>query len=314
MAAALPLLPTKPSRSPTPTRNTSPSIQILKPTDGTSVALGGLNLLDFQATVSDPEDGSTCCSVSWSSDLDGFIGGGAQFSAALSTAGTHVITATVTDSDGASSSDFITVTATNTPPTASIDQPLEGAILYRNVSYAFAATVHDVNEPLAPLCNTTMWTSSKPGDLTLTGCTPVVAFTTNGIRTLTLTAQDSHGATVTDSVTITVTDPPTAGPPIVTIHDPADGNVLNGYSEHTLHGTAIDPDGKSPLTYVWTVKDYYGTTTVIDNSQTVSAWIPFPTVPFTCGGGVVELRLTVTDPDGEIGFDAIDVIIGYPPC
>lgn len=294
--------------------NTTPSIEIAQPVDGTSVPLGGLNLITFEASVSDPEDGSQCCSVTWSSDLDGFLGGGPQTSATLSSVGIHTITATVTDSDGASSSDFITMTATNDAPVVTIQQPLEGAILYRDISYVFNATVSDVNEPLSPLCNGATWVSSQPNDPVLTGCNPSAVFTTNGARTLTLTAQDSHDSSANDHVTITVTDPPPTGPPIVTILSPDDGDALEPSNAYTLVGTATDPDGESPLLFEWTVTDYYGNVNVIGSSPTIRSWRPSTVIPSICGGGTVQLKLTVTDPDGEIGIDTIDIGILYPPC
>ena len=60
-------------------------------------------------SASDAEDGNLTDSLVWKSELDEDIGSGGSFSAVLNE-GTHTITASVTDSDGNTSSQFITIT------------------------------------------------------------------------------------------------------------------------------------------------------------------------------------------------------------
>ena len=95
------------------TPNSPPTVTITSPTDGSTFDSGTTIL--FEGTASDSEDGGLTSSLVWNSDLDGQIGTGGSFSATLSD-GTHTITASVTDSDGATSSSSITVTVGN-PPT-----------------------------------------------------------------------------------------------------------------------------------------------------------------------------------------------------
>jgi hypothetical protein len=59
--------------------------------------------------ASDPEDGTlTGAALVWTSSLSGPIGTGEMFNAPL-TAGLHTVTLTVTDSDGNTGSDAITL-------------------------------------------------------------------------------------------------------------------------------------------------------------------------------------------------------------
>lgn len=290
--------------------NTAPSIQIVAPADGSAFWYGGLGE-PFEAVVSDAEDGSVCCGVRWTSDLDGFLGTGTQNNLALSP-GTHVVTAQAQDTQGATASDSISVTAENVPPTATIVTPEENATLYRDTPYVFDADVNDVNEPLADLCAATEWTSSS-SDPALQGCAPQATFTSNGARTLTVTVTDEHGLSGTATVDVQVVDPPPTGPPNVTILQPNDGAGFDANTGQALEGVATDPDGGTPLSYDWYVTTFGGTDHAIGSGATLS-WTPSDDVPFTCGGTQVDLRLEVTDPDGEVGQDEIGVFIAYPPC
>jgi subtilisin family serine protease len=84
-----------------------PEVTITNPIDGVSFDSG--ESITFAGSASDNEDGNLTTSLVWTSDLDGQIGTGGSFSAGLS-AGTHEITAEVTDSGGNTSNDSITVT------------------------------------------------------------------------------------------------------------------------------------------------------------------------------------------------------------
>jgi len=135
-------------------------------------------------------------------------------------------------------------------------------------------------------------------------CTPQVAFATNGPRTITLTGKDAQGATAQATVTITVADPPAAPAPIVTIDNLKDGDHRLSTQPMTLKATATDPEGKSPMSYRWTVK--YGKTEktiATGNSrngrQFRVSWKPYDDVPHTCGSQPVTLSLYVVDPDGD---------------
>jgi hypothetical protein len=91
--------------------NTPPTVTITAPPNGTSVPVA--TSVTFTGTATDPEDGTISASLTWSSSLNGIIGSGASFSTASLSAGTHTITASVTDSAGAPGSASITLTVTS---------------------------------------------------------------------------------------------------------------------------------------------------------------------------------------------------------
>ncbi|MEE4195583.1 MAG: S8 family serine peptidase [Anaerolineae bacterium] len=87
--------------------NNPPSVSINSPANGASFTEG--DLVSFSGSATDAEDGNLSGAISWVSSIDGALGSGASVSAVLSV-GTHMITASVSDSEGASDSDSITVT------------------------------------------------------------------------------------------------------------------------------------------------------------------------------------------------------------
>ncbi len=87
-----------------------PTVSITGPANGATFSSG--SSISFSGTATDAEDGDLSANLSWTSDLDGPIGSGADFSATLND-GTHTITASVTDSGGNTSSDSVTVTVSS---------------------------------------------------------------------------------------------------------------------------------------------------------------------------------------------------------
>ena len=87
--------------------NTAPSVSITSPANGSSFAVGAS--VSFTGTATDTQDGTLTSSLSWSSSINGAIGTGGSFSTSSLSAGTHTITASVTDSGGLPGSSSITV-------------------------------------------------------------------------------------------------------------------------------------------------------------------------------------------------------------
>ena len=91
--------------------NTAPTVTISSPTSGASFTTN--DSVTLTGTASDTQDGNLSASLSWSSNLDGPLGQGASFGVWLS-AGTHTLTAAVTDSGGLSQSRSVQVAVTDT--------------------------------------------------------------------------------------------------------------------------------------------------------------------------------------------------------
>ena len=90
--------------------NAAPTVSIANPVNGASYPEGAA--VTFSGSASDVQDGNLSAILAWTSSLDGNLGSGPTFSRTLS-AGSHVITARVTDSGGLTSSRQANVTVTS---------------------------------------------------------------------------------------------------------------------------------------------------------------------------------------------------------
>ena len=95
--------------------NTAPSVSITAPTNGASYVQGAS--IPFSGTATDAQDGSLTSRITWTSSRDGQIGTGGSFSRTTLSIGSHVITASVTDNGGLSSSAQRTITVASTTST-----------------------------------------------------------------------------------------------------------------------------------------------------------------------------------------------------
>ncbi len=256
--------------------NIEPTVDIIKPTNGISVEHGGIGGVKFEAEVFDFEDQYNCCEVTWTSSLDGFMGKGLSIEHALQSVGTHIITATIEDSQGAKSSDQITIIAKNTPPTVQIIRPTSGESIYQNVPYILQGKALDTNHLGGVPCHKLVWTSSKAGDPSATGCGPSVTFTTLGPRTLTLKATDNGGAVSSSSVGITVVPAPQLW---VAVKNPVpDHAILEG--EALKLRAEISQDFELPSSYEWRLYTDQTNYTVIASGDVVLSDIPFTLTQF----------------------------------
>lgn len=87
--------------------DTAPTVAISSPADG-SVFDSGASIT-FTGSASDAEDGDLTSNLTWSSDVDGELGTGGSVAASLSD-GTHMVTASVSDSGGNTTGESIAVT------------------------------------------------------------------------------------------------------------------------------------------------------------------------------------------------------------
>ena len=93
--------------------NTAPKVSIVSPLNG--AAYGANPSVLFNGSANDSQDGDLTPWLAWTSSQDGPLGNGGSFSRTLS-AGSHVITATVTDKGGLSASTQVSLTvAADTP-------------------------------------------------------------------------------------------------------------------------------------------------------------------------------------------------------
>ena len=204
------------------------------------------------------------------------------------------LTLTVTDSDGVTASDSVTITVPGTDPTVSIeteDQDVAGGD-----SIELQATSGDPDGMIATYAWTAVPAVGTFSDAAVEDATwTAPATTANQVVTLTLTVTDNGGATASDDVMITVpgTDP------TVSIQtedqDVAGGTVLS------LSATSSEDDVTE---YAWTAVPAVGTFS--DAAVEDATW----TAPAaTTDDQVVTLTLTVTDSDGVTASDSVTITV-----
>jgi len=178
----------------TPHVNVAPTVTITAPGDGSTFSEDD-GAITFEGTATDPEDGDISADIQWSSSIDGSF----TSPVALSV-GTHIITASVTDSGGLPGSDTITVTITahvNVAPEVDITVPADNATFSENDGpISFSATATDLED--GDISGDIQWSSSLDGAFT----SPVALSV--GTHTITATATDSGGLSGTDSITVIV--------------------------------------------------------------------------------------------------------------
>jgi hypothetical protein len=286
-----------------------PQITVVAPTG--PVSAGGIGGVVHKVTVSDREDGPDCCTAVWDSDKDGRLGVGREVEFAYPSTGARTITVTATDSDAVTNKKTFQVTVKNDPPFVRIDVPAVGAAVFKNTPVVVQQTNSDPNEPFGVPCARLTWASSKAVDTSFpfTGCEKAVSFATLGQRTISLTATDKDGLTATATRLVDVKAVPPQAPPVVSIVDPHDGDVLDPGTAIALNG-AVNP-GAGAATFRWTV--FVGGNEVdIGSAQTLS-WDPGANVPFHCGGSSVVLKHYATNANGT-GTASINVRVFYPVC
>ncbi|MCA9839554.1 MAG: S8 family serine peptidase [Trueperaceae bacterium] len=123
-------------------------------------------------------------------------------------------------------------------------------------------------------------------------------------------ATDPEGASDSTSVTITVLEPPENLAPDVIITNPENGLRLTSISEAlALNANVNDPENDTPLNYEWRasiINAPFPETVVIGSSQNLE-WIPQDTFTFDGGFYLIRLSLIVTDVQGNIGSDVIQL-------
>ncbi len=226
-------------------------------------------VINFTGTAEDPQEGMlNGASIVWVSDKDGPIGTGTAVYAEGLSINIHNITMTATDSEGYAGSDRITidVRATNYPPEASIDAPLNGQRFLARKSIIFEGSGTDYEDGTLPP-DSLEWISDRDGYL---GSGPVVSIAdlSIGNHLVTLTVKDSDQNEDSESVTIYV-DP--NNPPAAWITSPPDSMNFSVGEQITFGGSGEDPEdgqlGGGALAWSSDVSGLIGTGTSFSRSD-----------------------------------------------
>jgi hypothetical protein len=220
--------------------------------------------------------------------------------------GTYVFRLTVTDNDGGTDTDDITITVqpANIAPTAAAGSDQSITLPTDNVSVNGSSS----SDPDGTI-TTYLWTKIS-GPVTYTITSPGSASTTitgliAGVYVFRLTVTDNDGATDDDDIQITVNEEPGNASPIAVAG--SDQAITLPINFVTVNGTASnDPDG--------TITDYLWQNISGPATYTITS----PTTAITTITGLVAgtyvFRLTVTDNDDAIGSDLITITVNPDPA
>ncbi len=259
--------------------NQPPALTINAPPAGSSVPAG--TAIGLDASAVDDWDGNVTSRAQWSDSVVGSLGSGGTRTVTLRE-GAHLLTASVTDSDGASTNAQVAVTVTPTAPVVTINAPADGAIVLTPTSATFNGTATDATD--GSLTASLRWTSDRDGLIGTGG-----SFSTNhlslGTHVVTAAVTDSGGLTAQAQRTVIVRKP--NNPPTIAIAAPATGTSLLTGKRALLAAVASDPeDGDLGPAIRWT-----------SSRDGVLGTGPTLLVPSLSIGSHV-LTATVTDRDG----------------
>lgn len=227
--------------------NDHPVVVISSPSDEATYTEG--DLITFTGTANDTEDGNLSAGLTWTSDLDGSIGSGATFDSSVLSAGNHTITASVTDSGGATGIKTISIEVNifiNQEPSVIISAPSSGTTFADGDLVTFVASASDFED--GDITSGITWTSDIDGAIG-TGGTFDKSDLSIGVHLITADVVDSHGGS--DSATINITISPGASSPerkIVYVSSNTGGNV-DGISFEDEDVLAYNTDTDTWSTY-----------------------------------------------------------------
>jgi hypothetical protein len=265
---------------------------------------------------SDPD--GNIASYAWTK-VSGPAGGNLQTANAASSlvtglaAGTYVFRLTVTDNLGATATDEVQVVVTAAPPPPPNAAPVANAGPDRAITLPTNSTTLNGSATDADGTIATYRWSKVSGPAGGTIASPSAAATNitglnAGTYVYRLTVTDNDGATDTDDATIVVNNStapsPTNQPPVANAG--ADRTITLPVNALTLTGTATDPDG-SVATYAWSkVSGPAGGNIQSPNaaSSQITAMI----------AGTYVYRLTVTDNNGALDTDDVQVVVNPAPA
>jgi len=310
--------------------NAPPNITIASPRAGSSFPRGTASV-PLRASVSDREDPSPA--VVWSSNRDGGLGGGTSLDLIGLSFGTHVITATVTDSGGYTDSESVTITIINDqPPAITIIDPPDRAVFQSGQSIALSGASSDPNNvPSHVLTDADVsWHLDGAATPLATGHTASIAAgaLTPGMHAVTFTGIDRALPTPTNnpfvtSDVISFTIQPAGSlpglPPAVNITSPANNAKFTvgpvGETQFAatvvLEGSGLDPENGAIASgrLIWTTQKAGGP------EETLGIGSPLSVQLFTQGVAPQTehlVTLYATDNDGNVSSTSVRVLVVFP--
>ncbi len=232
----------------------------------------------------------TTPSFGWDSSINGSLSSGSSFTKSCLSVGNHNITVTASDAEGKAASIYRTISITNVPPVAAINNPSK-TVFQENETVSISGEGTDCS------IKTYEWSSNVSGLLSTSSS--FTNSTMTGTHLVTFKVWDDNAATATDNVVIRIN-----AHPLANIIVPANESFFNQSEVISFSGTGSDSDG-SISKYEW---DFDGDGTY-DWTSTTSGNI---TYNYSTGGNYTA-RFNVTDNDGATNTMDVDIKINYLP-
>jgi hypothetical protein len=185
-----------------PTTNTPPTVNFIAPANGATFTQG--QSIVFQGSAWDNEDGNLSGSIVWSSSLNGNLGTGWTVTRNNLSIGNHVITASVVDAAGNTTTSTRTIVVqapVNTAPTVTISAPIAGASLTAGVGFGLSGTATDAQQ--GNMNSSLLWLLNGTTVLA-TGANGTANIANPGSYTITARVTDAGGLVGQHSVTVNV--------------------------------------------------------------------------------------------------------------
>ncbi|HXJ55162.1 MAG TPA: Ig-like domain-containing protein [Verrucomicrobiae bacterium] len=213
-------------------------------------------------------------------------------------AGNYTLSAVATDNLGAKATNSVSIVV-NSPPTASLSSPGNGASFVAPANITITAIANDADGSVAKV--EFFEGANKLGEDT----TSPYSFPWNnvgaGTYTLTVKATDDRGASTTSAaITISVVNNAT---PTVTISSPNNGAVLTAPASFTLAATASDSDGS-----VSQVEFFNGAASLGIDTTT-----PYSVAVSSLTAGNYTLSAVATDNLGAKATNSVSIVVNNPP-
>ncbi|MEI9942618.1 MAG: PKD domain-containing protein [Chitinophagaceae bacterium] len=258
--------------------------------DGTIVSYAWSQISGTAATINSPS--------TYSTNITG-----------LTAAGVRVFRLTVTDNNGATATDDITITVNAAvPPPPSNQLPTANAGADQTITYPLSSVTltGSGTDPDGTIVSYA-WSQVSGTAATInspsTYSTNITGLTTAGVRVFRLTVTDNNGATATDDVTITVNaapPPPVNQAPVANAGQ--DQTITLPVNSVTVYGNgSSDPDG-TIVSYTWSKIAGPSQFTIISPSL-------IQTTITDVVQGVYQFELKVTDNQGATATDVVIITV-----